>query len=189
MTTTAHLPVSGPTPEELRRAESDGGVEYVDGQLVEKPVSLESSDVEATILILLGNEARKTKEARVYPSSMGYQCFPATPTRFRNPDVSLVRSARLAGTDPQTGLMPFPPDLAVEVLSPNDLAYDVFAKVKEYLSNGFPLVWVVYPNTRAVTIHRGDGSVAMLHEHDEITGEAALPSFRCKVAEFFPAAP
>ncbi len=187
--TTAHLPAAGPTPDQLRRAESEGGVEYIDGRLVEKPVSLESSDVESNILVLLANEARKTGEARVYPSSMGYQCFPANPTRFRKPDVSLVRSTRLKGMDPQTGLMPFPPDLAVEVLSPNDLAYDVAEKVEEYLRNGFALIWVVHPNTRAVTIHRGDGSTAVLHEHDEITGEAALPTFRCKVAEFFPAAP
>lgn len=187
--TIAHLPATGPTPEQLRRLESEGGLEYVDGQLVEKPVSMESSDVEATILILLGTEARKTGEARVYPSSMGYQCFPQHPSRFRKPDVTLVRTSRLAGMDPQTGFMPFPPDLAVEVLSPNDLAYDVFAKVEEYLRNGFPLVWVVHPNTRAVTVHRGDGSVAMLHENDEITGETALPTFRCRVAEFFPAAP
>ena len=187
--TAAHIPAIGPTPEQLRRLESEGGLEYVDGQLVEKPVSAESSEIEGTILTLLSTEARKTREARVYPNSMGYQCFPATPTRFRKPDVSVIRSARIAGMDPQTGFMPVPPDLAVEVLSPNDLAYDVFAKVEEYLQNGFPLVWVVHPNTKAVTIHRGDGSVAMLHEHDEITGEAALPSFRCKVAEFFPAPP
>lgn len=187
--TAAPLPAIGPTSEQLRRLESEGGLEYVDGQLVEKPVSAESSEIEATILILLGNEARKTKEARVYPSSMGYQCFRATPNRFRKPDVTVVRSTRITGMDPQTGFMPIPPDLAVEVLSPNDLAYDLIAKIEEYLRNGFPLVWVVHPNTRAVTIHRGDGSIAMLHENDEITGEAALPSFRCKVAEFFPVPP
>lgn len=37
-----------------------------------------------------------------------------------------------------------------------------------------------------VTIYRADGSVAYLHESDEITGEAALPSFRCRVADLFP---
>jgi Uma2 family endonuclease len=71
------------------------------------------------------------------------------------------------------------------VISPNDVAYDMNEKVEEYLSNGFPLIWVVYPKTRSVEIYRGNGSVALLRDQDEITGEAALPSFRCKVAEFF----
>jgi Uma2 family endonuclease len=81
--------------------------------------------------------------------------------------------------------MPIPADLAVEVLSPTDLAYDVAAKIDEYLRNGFPLVWVVEPNTRTVVVHRADGSVTKLRDNDEISGESALPDFRCKVAEFF----
>ena len=97
----------------------------------------------------------------------------------------MVRSERLAGFDPQTGYIPFAPDLAVEVISPNDTAYAVGEKIEEYLTNGFNLIWVVQPNIKTVTIYRGDGSVAVLHERDEITGEGALASFRCKVAEFF----
>jgi Uma2 family endonuclease len=116
---------------------------------------------------------------------MGYQCFREDPNGYRKPDVSVVRSERLEGIDPQTELIPIPPDLAIEVISPNDLACDVNERIEEYLGNGFPLIWVVYPETRSVAIYRGDGSVSLLHERDEITGEAALPSFRCKVAEFF----
>jgi Uma2 family endonuclease len=118
---------------------------------------------------------------------MGYQCFPKEPARFRKPDVSVVRSERLAGFDPQTGLIPFAPDLAVEVVSPNDTAYAVGEKIEEYLTNGFNLIWLIQPNIKTVTIYRGDGSVAVLHEQHEITGGDALPLFRCKIAEFFAA--
>jgi Uma2 family endonuclease len=82
--------------------------------------------------------------------------------------------------------MPLPADLVVEVLSPNDLAYDVDRNIELYLEAGFGLVWVVNPEMKVVTVHRPDGSVSRLHEKDEITGESALPSFRRKVAEFFP---
>lgn len=81
--------------------------------------------------------------------------------------------------------MTIPPDLAVEVISPGDLAYDMAQKIEEYLKNGFRLIWIVYPNTKTVAIHRADGTVSHLHEQDEITGESAIPTFRCKVAEFF----
>jgi Uma2 family endonuclease len=171
--------------EELLRAQSEGGVEFVNGQIVEKPVSIQSCEVETTLVRLLGNEAVRTKMVRVFPSSMGYQCFPEEPSRFRKPDVSAVRSEKLAGFDPETGLIPFPPDLAVEVVSPNDVSYALTEKIEEYLKNGFPLIWVVHPNTRTVTIYRGDGSVSVLHEQDQISGESAIPSFRCKVSELF----
>jgi len=74
-------------------------------------------------------------------------------------------------------------DLAVEVLSPNDLIRNVNDKVEEYLSAGFGIVWVVDPVKRHVMIHRRDGSVTKLHENEEISGETALPGFRRRVAE------
>lgn len=169
----------------LLELQSEGGVEFAHGRIVEKSVSLESSNVEATLVRLLGNEASRERRAYVFPSSMGYQCFAEEPQRFRKPDVSVVRAERLVGFDPRTGLIPFPPDLAIEVVSPNDTAYGVSEKVEEYLANGFQLIWVVQPNIKTVTIYRSDGSVAVLHSRDEITGEGALPSFRCMVSEFF----
>ena len=174
-----------PTPDELRRAIHEGGVEFVNAQLVEKPVSKESSRIAALILYFLQDYARKTGRIEVYDSSLGYQCFAEEPERWRKPDVSAIRRERLAGIEPDPGLMPIPADLVVEVLSPRDWAYDVSLKTEEYLANGFKLIWVVHPNTKTVVIHRADGSIAKLHEQDDITGESLLPGFKCKVAEFF----
>jgi Uma2 family endonuclease len=78
------------------------------------------------------------------------------------------------------------PDLAAEVVSPNDLAYEVEAKVVEYLDAAVPLVWVIDPEARTVRIHRGDGSVSWLRENDELSGEDVIPGFRCPVAAIFP---
>ena len=101
---------------------------------------------------------------------------------MRRADVSLIRTSRLEGLgDP--GQMPIPADLVVEVLSPNDLAYDVDRKIELYLANGFALVWVVNPEVKTVSVHRADGSVSWLREHEEITGESALPGFRRMVWE------
>jgi Uma2 family endonuclease len=170
---------------DLRRARDEGGIEYVDGHIVEKPVSKESSRIAARILILLGSHVKATASpVEVYDSSLGYECFEA-PTHWRKPDVSTIRTERLAALEPDPGLMPIPSDLTVEVLSPGDLAYDVAKKIDEYLRNGFPLVWIVQPATRTVEVHRADGSVTKLRENDEITGESAVPGFRVKVGEFF----
>jgi Uma2 family endonuclease len=79
-----------------------------------------------------------------------------------------------------------PPDLAVEVVSPNDLAYDVESKVVEYLDANVALVWVIDPEARTVRIYRRDGSISWLREQGELSGEDVLPGFQCRVATIFP---
>ena len=172
-------------PRQLCDAQSEAGVEFADGQITEKPASIESNEIAATITALLKFECRKTRSAKVYASGQGYQCYPDDPKKFRKPDVSLMLASRVAGMDPQTGLFPFTADLVVEVISPTDEAYHVDIKVEEYLSAGFPLLWFVHPATRTVAIYRADGTTARLRANDDIAGESALPTFRCKVAEFF----
>ena len=174
------------TPEELANLPDAKNFELVDGELVEKNVSVESSLVGAEVLTLLNNEAHRTNEAYVFPNDLGYQCYLDDPDRIRKPDVSVVRSERLAAADIKRGYMRIPADLVVEVISPNDASYEVIAKIREYLAAGFPLIWVIHPNVRTVTIYtRGKASPIIKEEADEITAEPALAEFRCKVSAFF----
>ena len=128
--------------------------------------------------------------ARIYTSSLGYQVFQylqGDRDRIRKPDVSVVgldRVAKLLRQNP--GYMPIVPDLAVEIVSPNDTAHDVAEKLREYRAAGFPLVWVVDPELRTVTVRPNPGKPFVLSEDDEITADAALPGFACKVADLFP---
>ena len=77
------------------------------------------------------------------------------------------------------------PDLAVEVISPNDLFEEIAEKVQEYLSAGVRLVWVVDTATQPVHVHRPDGSGTILRAQDELTGEDVLPRFRTRVGDVF----
>ncbi|HWE00985.1 MAG TPA: hypothetical protein VG326_01150 [Tepidisphaeraceae bacterium] len=72
MTTTQAI--AAPTTEDILRAQSEGGVEFVDRQLWEKPVSIESSEVAMTVGSLLKAQASEIDDARVFDSSLGYQC-------------------------------------------------------------------------------------------------------------------
>jgi Uma2 family endonuclease len=173
-------------PSEARRMEREAGIEFVDGHIVEKPMSVDSAYAEGEILHLLKTAARGNPlAARVFPSSMGYRCYPDDPMKFRKPDVSVVRAERLKGIDGNDGFITIPADLVIEVISPNDLHFDVAEKVEEYLENGFRIVWLVNPHTRTVEIYRAGGSISLLHEDDEITAEEALPGFKCRVKDFF----
>ncbi len=175
------------TPEDLLTIPDNSSMELVDGRIVEKNVSIESSRIEFTVSLRFGTYLEAHPVAAAFPASLGYQCFSGDPGKVRKPDTTIVRIERLGELeDPNAGHMPIPPDLAVEVVSPNDLVYDVAEKVREYLEADFPLVWVMYPEDRTLIVHPNGGRPSILTAEDEITAEAALPGFRCRVADLFP---
>jgi hypothetical protein len=45
---------------------------------------------------------------------------------------------------------------------------------------------VVDPEVRTVHVYRGDGSVSLLREKDELSGEHVVPGFRCPLTAIFP---
>jgi Uma2 family endonuclease len=183
MTTTADQKLI--TIEEFMAMPDTDGYELIDGQLVEKKsMGAESSYVAAQILFLLGIFLRDRKLGWVFGADAVYQCFGSRFTG-RKPDCSFIRYGRLPHDWVPKGHVTIPPDLAIEVVSPNDLAYEVKAKAELYLSAGIPLVWVVYPEFRSVEIRRADGSSTVLHVGQEISGESVLPGFIAQIEDFF----
>ena len=174
------------TPNYLMRMPDNNGIELVNGELVEKPMSVLSALVEATILSKLGAFCESKKTAVVLSSTNGIQCFADDPDKVRRPDVSVYRSERFTREHLLEGWISIAPDLAVEVVSSRDEFAEVTEKVEEYLAVGVSLVWVIDPENKIVIIHRKDGSIAKLHKNGELSGEDVLPGFTCKVAELFP---
>ena len=87
--------------------------------------------------------------------------------------------------EPEVGYFIGAPDLAVEVVSPNDRVKEVDDKAKMWLTAGTRAVWVVWPSTRSVVVYRAGQPPRVLTAKDTITGEEVLPGFECRVAEFF----
>src|SRR5205814_2501433 len=119
----------------------------------------------------------------------GYQCFKEEPNKLRKPGVSFIRAGRVPNDRPPKGYSKIAPDLAVEVLSPGDLASEIEEKVEEYLGAGVKLVWIVYPETKKLHVRRppgaGAGPISVLSESETLSGEDVLPGFNCRVGEFF----
>lgn len=107
------------------------------------------------------------------------------PDSVRAPDCQFVTASRLP-TEMPLAFLEVAPDLAVEVLSPDDRWSEVIAKVSEYLSCGVREVWVVDPDQRELQVFRPDQRPVTLSADAEITSESILPGFRCRVADFFP---
>jgi Uma2 family endonuclease len=161
------------------------GYARVNGELWELPVSEKSGWVGAEILYRIRAHLERHPQGRVYLAETGYRCFPTKPRQVRKPDVSFIRAERLSPELSDRDIT-IPPDLVVEVISPNETALDLDDKIRDYQSVGVPLIWVVNPNARTVRIIRPTGSPPLLTDADTLTGEDVLPGFSCRVADFLP---
>ncbi len=180
--------ISRITPDELLRIPDNNVMELVDGRIVEKHTSVRTCEVEGYFLFRIQIFLQVHPIAEVYPCSLGYQCFSDQPTKIRKPDMTVVRLDRLKPiVHHDLDFMPIVPDLAVEVIAPDETIYEIDNRVQEYLDAGFPLVWIANPNTRTITIYPRGSRPMFRTADDEITADAVLPGFRCKVGDFFPA--
>ncbi len=107
------------------------------------------------------------------------------PDTVRAPDVSFVRRERVPEGSLPTTFFAGAPDLAVEVLSPDDRVFEVEQKIADWLAAGAAAVWVVNPKTRTVTVHRPGAAIETLSVHDTLGGADVVPGFRLPVADVF----
>ncbi len=106
------------------------------------------------------------------------------PNSARRPDVAFVSKSRLVGVD-YNDAFPFPPDLAVEVVSRTDVWFEVSNKTVEYKEAGVPLVWVIFPPEQQVFVYSAGQKVKMLLADDELDGSDVIPGFKLKVSALF----
>jgi Uma2 family endonuclease len=165
------------------------GVKYelVNGRLVERNVSNLSSFVALELGSRLRDHARQNNLGHVFGPDMGFRCFSGKPNKVRRPDVSFLIKSQIGADFFEDGYAYVPPSLAVEVVSPNDLAEDLQIKLKEYLSAGVRLVWIIYPISRTARVVGLDGSNADLGPDDHLSGQDVLPGFACRVGDLIPA--
>lgn len=193
-TTTLPMPVTPTTPRTPAPpvrpdpyADGDGSFEVVKGVRVEKPMGLIENLI-ATVLI-----ARLEPFCRT--NNLGWA---VVETMFampgsgndRKPDVAFVSFGRWPQTQPipRVNAWAVVPELAVEVISPTDKAFDVVEKVQEYFAAGVQQVWHVYSHIQQVLIFSSPTQIRVLTVTDELTGDPVVPGFRLPVAGLFPLA-
>lgn len=111
--------------------------------------------------------------------------FVLGPNTKRAPDVSFLRAERAKQIDPNADI-PGAPDLAVEVLSPNDTVSAMRRKIRQYFAAGAQCVWVVYPETREVEVWRESARAQIvLQETDLLEAPDLLPDFSLRVGVLF----
>lgn len=76
----------------------------------------------------------------------------------RKPDIAFISTEHLRHIDPDHSPAEGAPALAIEVISPTNLAQDTAKKIRQYLEAGSDAVWIVYPALRLIEIHDSAGA-------------------------------
>lgn len=99
------------------------------------------------------------------------------------PDAAFTSKAR-ATADDDVVYYPYPPDLAVEVLSPTDDLNDFRIKISNYLAAG-TVVWVFDPETKRAEVHAPGQPVQVIPPGGTLDGGTVLPGFKLALADVF----
>lgn len=170
------------TAEELLHAQDIGRCELVRGALhMMIPPGAEHGRIAMSLAREISVHVKARALGTVYAAETGF-LLARDPDTVRAPDVAFVRADR---PPPPRGYYPGAPDLAVEVLSPDDRPGYMREKVREWLDAGARAVWVVDPQRRTVSVHEADAKPHVLTEADTLRGGIALPGFVLPVREIF----
>lgn len=167
----------------------DDGYRYelVEGVLVRVAGSGdEATTIGATILGELYAFVRP-RRIGVVTGADGVYKFPGAETGLV-PDAGYYSAARRALIADRKKPIPFAPDLAVEVTSPDQSSEAMAAKARTYLDGGARLVWIVWPGRQEIHVwHAGQTASpsAVLGADAMLDGADVIPGFSCPVARIF----
>jgi Uma2 family endonuclease len=170
------------TARELLDAGDIGRCELVRGRLaMMSPAGANHGRVVGEIHGHLWVFVRQNRLGKVYGAETGFT-IGRDPDTVRAPDVAFVAADRTHLVRPR-GFFPGPPDLAVEVLSPDDEPSSVRDKVRDWLDAGTTAVWVVDPLRRAASVHRRGAAERAVREGEDLADDGLLPSFRLPLVD------
>jgi Uma2 family endonuclease len=166
----------------LKDDDNDYQIELQEGNiLIMGPSDIESSEIGAELIRLLGNWIKPRKLGRIFDSSGG---FIMPNTDLRAPDVSFVSAQRLKRTVRDFGNLV--PDLVVEIKSKTDRVSKLEDKLKLFLELGAKVGILINPDELTVTVYRPDGKITLLTEDDKLTVSELFPGWEIAISELWP---
>ena len=174
------------TAEELLRMPDDGfRYELVRGELRKMPYrGFLDGQVSASITTSLGSHVKTNRLGTTYAGGTGF-LLESDPDHVRAPCAAFVRREPVESGVDRDGYFPGAPDLAVEVISPNDSYTEVEEKVADWLDAGTLAVIVVDPRRRTIKVHRSPAEAVVLTEADVLAVEDVVPGWQMRVRDIF----
>lgn len=182
MTTATRLTLD----EFLALPETEPPSEFICGEVVERPMPTGFHSIVVSVLnVMLFGYLQRTREGIVFPESRHVL---RSERRAFLPDLAVILRSRLPSAAALSrGPIESLPDIAIEVLSPDDRPSRVAEKLAFYLRAGIPLVWIVDLEERTIAAHR-PGQPSTIHRAGDVIDAApVLSEFALDVGELFAA--
>ena len=159
--------------------------ELVDGHVVEKDMGAREIEIATILGSFLFHFARVNRLGR--PGRVRLPDRRREGPPGRRPDVAFVSHARWPSNRrvPDVPVWDIVPDLAVEVISPTNTAFQVQKKIHDYFDAGVTQVWVIYPEQAEVYVYSSPTQIRVLQLEQELDGGDLLPGFRLPLATLF----
>jgi Uma2 family endonuclease len=187
-TITLSPPLKNPkiwTDDELMSLPDGNRYELINGELIDMGNSGALHGYVCSILVMaLMNYILPRKLGIVLDSSTA---FAMKNGNKRSPDISFVSKEKLQGFEElPDGFLDGAPDLAIEVLSPNNTIAEIHQKIVEYFENGSRLVWVINLKQHYVLVYRSAKEPdRLLKQSDSLDGEDVIAGFTMPLSELF----
>ena len=154
--------------------------ELIKGEIVEKVGSFTPSKIAGWIIYFLN--------AYLIKHPIGYVTVPdgsyrLSPDNAPMPDVAYISKVSLPEEPARE--VDGPPDLAVEVKSPNDTKRELRLKAELYMRYGTKMVWLVFPDDQSVELYVPNEDVITVNIDGTLDGRDVLPGFTLAVSEIF----
>jgi len=137
----------------------------------------------ADVITALNNWNRQSGLGKVFESSSGFKLPDGS---VRSPDASWVRKDRwnAISREEKEKFAPICPDFVIEIRSISDGLQYLMDKMKEYISNGAQLGWLIDRFDEKVYFFRIDGTVEVKQITEILSDDEILPGFSIDLTEF-----
>jgi Uma2 family endonuclease len=132
----------------------------------------------------LGNYVEAHDLGEVLAGDPGF-LLTVNPDTVRAPDIAFIQRERWDAVTQERGFWVGAPDLAVEIISPNDLYTEVEEKVADFLEHGTPLVLVVNPRRQTIAAHRPGQPVHKYAGNEVVQAEDIIPGWSLALPDLF----
>ncbi len=165
----------------LALSETEPPSEYLDGRVVQKPMP------KGPHSLLQGKLTQHLNDV-FEPALMAFPELRCTfGGRSLVPDISVFQAERIPRAESGEVAEDFllPPDLAVEIVSPDQDVYELVEKLSFCIHHGTQLGWLIHPNRKQVVVFRRDELPQQLPPAGVLEDPSLLPGFRLPLAELF----
>lgn len=140
--------------EFLALPEDDTGYEFINGEAIAKvsPKRFHAGTQKALLKILDGWAESRGHFYPEWAVILKRQQKDWVPI----PDLTYISYDRLSADWAEDAPCPFPPELAIEIISPDQTFGEMTQKATDYLTAGVMRVWVVDPRAKSITVFYPD---------------------------------